>query len=581
MNLTKYSRIVSFFLFLFTLSSCIQQLPLADNILQNEVESFMQSLVGKTSQEQSEIAAKVWSNSAKSMKVRDRATYILASRNNKHTKVAQSSLNAQYYQSDDNYKKYMEETFFHDLNGASNADISANLKLITPKLEPRFPYNMLIFTAAKRDLLPNSKAILEKFKTHNYFKSPVITLEKTPSANYVTAKGGVVAMLLPQSGTYSSISKQIRMGAEIAQTLLQQQGINWQIIYVDTQDPNWLQYLQNLPKECVVVGGPLQTNIYQQLVINKLVEERAYFTFLSRLPDPNREGIEAWRFFTSQEDQISAVLRTAQNDLGITRFGSFYPNTSYGKAMNNLFTKMAQERGMTVYSKSYPSNDYKAWNKISQEFLDTRTPQKGKLPIARRPIDAIFFPDVWKQMDFLISYMHYYGGHKKVMFGTSLWEQSLNHAININPETFGMTLFPVSYDPYRESPYKEFFEKELSKRNSIGTDWIELGFDFVLLSSRLQLDKKLPADEINKMLYSLKVDYLGAPFIYSSKGKVFRELIMNLPARSGRMPYDKETFLEYKKTGKELPNLDEVTKENREKEKQEDELDLLINSILN
>lgn len=582
MNSPKRLILLSLAVFVFALTSCVQNIPLSDNLFKtNEVDKFVQSLVGKSSAEQSEIASAIWSDSSKSLKLRDRATYVLASRNNKHTKVAQSSLNTQYYQSSSEYRKYMEETLFHDLGTASDADITANLKLITPNLEPRFPYNLIIFAAAKRGLLANSQKVLDTFKTNSYFQSPAITLEKAPSTNYVTAKSGSVAMLLPQSGSYSTFSRQIMTGAKMAQNLLQQQGIQWNITYIDTQDPNWQSYLNNLPKDCVVVGGPLQANIYKSLQVSGITAQRAFFTFLTRLPEPSREGTDAWRFFTSPDDQINAVLNVAQRDLGIRSFGSFYQNNAYGKGMNNLFVQKARERGLAVFSMEYPANDIKNLNSLTQKFLDAKTPEKGKLPIAKRPIDAIFFPDVWKNMDMLISYMHYHGGHKKIMLGTSLWEQSLNTSVNINPQTFALTLFPVAYDSHRESPYKEYFQKELDSRHSIGTDWIALGFDFVLMSSRLQLEERKTSSEINRMLSSLKVDYISAPFVYAPNGTLTRELIINQPARNGRMPYNKDAFLTYRKEGKDLPNLDEATKEKQEKQQEENALDDLIQSILN
>lgn len=582
MNNPKRLSILCLMLFLFALSSCVQNIPYADSLFNaNETDNFVKSLVGKSSAEQSEMAAKIWSDSSQSLKLRDRATYILASRSNKHTQIAQNSLNAQYYQSGSEYKKYMEETLFHDLNTVADADITANLKLISPSMETRFPYNLIIFAAAKRGLLADNQKVLDMFKTHRYFESPSITLEKTLSANYVTAKSGSIAMLLPQSGSYSTFSRQIMTGAKIAQKLLQQQGVQWNITYIDTQDPNWVSYLNNLPKDCVVVGGPLQANIYKTLLNSQLTSQRAFFTFLTRLPEPSREGTDAWRFFTSPDDQVNAVLNVAQRDLGIRSFGSFYQDNAYGKGMNSLFVQKAKERGLSVFSMAYPPNDINELNSLTQKFLDTKTPEKGKLPIAKRPIDAIFFPDVWKNMDMLISYMHYHGGHKKIMLGTSLWEQSLNTPVNINPQTFALTLFPVAYDSHRESPYKDFFQKELDSLHSIGTDWIALGFDFVLMSSRLQLEEKTTSQEINRRLAGLKVDYVGAPFIYASDGKVRRELIINQPARSGRMPYNKDAFLTYMKNGKSLPNLDEETKEKQEKQQQENALDELVQSILN
>ena len=142
MKLSKQCFLITLLFFVFTLSSCVQTLPISNSLFNpNDEEAWVQDLVGKTSAEQSEIAAKVWSDSSKPLKLRDRATYILASRNNANTKVALSSLASQYVQSTDEYKKYMEETLFHDLNAVPDTDLAANLKLISPSSETYFPYN--------------------------------------------------------------------------------------------------------------------------------------------------------------------------------------------------------------------------------------------------------------------------------------------------------------------------------------------------------------------------------------------------------------------------------------------------------
>lgn len=118
----------------------------------------------------------------------------------------------------------------------------------------------------------------------------------------------------------------------------------------------------------------------------------------------------------------------------------------------------------------------------------------------------------------IISYMQYHGGHKKVMLGTSLWEQSLNNPANINSQTFALTLFPVSYDSKRESPYKEFFQGELNKQQSIGTNWIALGFDFVLMSSQLQIQKK-------------RTKPRGKPKTFRTESRLYRRAVRLFRAR--------------------------------------------------
>lgn len=105
MKFQKQISLLSLFLFMFILSSCVQNLPLNGSMFNaNNEEAWVQSLVGKSSAEQSKMAADVWADSSKPLKLRDRATYILASRSNPSTKIAQQSLNSQYSQSANEYK---------------------------------------------------------------------------------------------------------------------------------------------------------------------------------------------------------------------------------------------------------------------------------------------------------------------------------------------------------------------------------------------------------------------------------------------------------------------------------------------
>ena len=586
MPYTNKKTLIAYLLFscMLFLSSCIGGLKLPDALTgADPVQEWLQTLTGRSSAEQSEMAAQVWSDNSQSTELRNRAIFILATRYNSQTNIALSSLATQYQAASLEGKIYIEETLDSDLLASTNDDIHKILGLITPDLEAKFPYSLVIYAAAKRNLLQNSQGVMKILSSHKYFHSPkVIGLEVAEP--FEKANGGSLALLLPQSGNISPITKQIIAGAEAARTHLKAKGINWQVHYIDTLNPQWLQLVNALPKDCVTIGGPLQTHDYNTLKANNIFQDRTIFAFLPRLPDPADEGVLAWQFFTKPEDQINAVLNISSQSLGIQSFGVFAPSSPYGKSIENLFTQMAKSRGFSVQSANYPVDDLKSWTKISKNFLDSRIYDEKKLPKVNAPFDAIFFPDAWRNIDLLISTMHYHGANEKIMLGNALWEQSLNQPQNFNPTTFALTLFPVAYDQERATPLNEEFAASIKSTGVNPTDWSALGFDFIMMINELNLTKKVNSSSINSRLSTLQTTYVSAPFHWTTQGIASRNLFIDQPARSGRVPLDITKFLQYRTAGGSLPNISKqvLTEElMKTQEKQAlEEIDALIDSIM-
>ncbi len=577
---------IFYLIFCLLLSSCLGNLNIfSSDETENEVQTWLAGLADKTYAEKVDIASATWANDDLPASVRSRATYILASIYNEQSNIALQSLENQYKVAIVNTKIIMEETLYSDLQNSIDMDLKQLLGLVKPQQESIFPYSLLIYTAAKRNLLQNSPQIVAKLSSKIYFQSPTLTGVQISPDDKDAATDGAIAILLPRSGNIANISTRIISGIEAAKSHLQSQNKNWQVHYIDTTENNWVDQVKALPKDCITIGGPIQTANYKILKDNNLLSEYAVFAFIPRLTTPNEEGFLAWQFFSKPEDQINAVLNVASNQLGINSFGVFAPANSYGSSMDNLFIQIASSRGLLVESAFYPTDDIKSWANLSRDFLKADEPEDNKtLPEIKANFDAIFFPGPWKDMDQLISTMHYQGGHEKIMLGTLLWEQSLNQIQSINPSTFGLTIFPVAYEPNLDSELNTEFKELMFQMGIEVNDWSALGFDFLMMASQLGLTERLEAIQINARLQNLNYDAVSAPFQWDQYGNSHRQLFINQPARIGRLPFDIGRFVQYRTGNGDLPNqspkaLSDETLQNQEQEAL-DQVDDLIDEIL-
>ncbi len=581
-----YKNKIFLLIFCLMLSSCaktMEMLPWSKT--DNEVQIWLEKLQNKSSAEQIEIASQAYTDENISNNVRERATFILASHFNSQSSLAMQELEKRYNFATVEKKIVIEDTMYADLQKTTDANIKQLLGLIKPEQEFIFPYNIVIYEAAKRNLLQNSAKIISTLTSNKFFKSPKLGGIAVPIDDSKPISSGSIAILLPRSGNIAPISNQIIAGLEAAKSYLQSQKMDWKIHYIDTTQANWHEQVRNLPKDCITVGGPIQTVNYNLLKDNNLLEKRAVFAFLPRLSVPSDEGYVAWQFFTKPEDQISAMLNVASNQLGIKSFGVFAPANSYGSSMDTLFTQIALTQGLNVESAFYPTDDIQAWANSTKDFLMASVPEDNKtLPEIHANFDAIFFPASWRDMDQLISTMHYQGAYDKVMLGTLLWEQSLNQAQNINPKTFALTLFPVAYEPNLDTELNTKYKALLAQAGVQINDWTALGFDFLLMAGKLGLDQRLHASQINSRLQNLNAEFVSAPFQWDFQGISHRQLFINQPARIGRVPFDLNRFIEYRNNGRVLPNDSPEPQVSHSLQVQEQEalkqIDSLINEIL-
>lgn len=528
-----------------------QKLPF---LPRSEAALWVDSLSGLSGVEQGKKAEAMWKNTSASPALRERALSIAGSRPGKQGFAARKELNAVYMKAAAPQRAAWESMFWADLDGMDNDSLKALASAVSSRQEMQFPWNLVLLKAARKGLAEDNAGVLARLSSPLLYAAPAALGLSVPAPS---AEGSVfAALVLPQSGSASALGRQIAAGALAAADALRASGRQADIRIIDTAQPGWQQQLQALPPQFVMIGGPLLRG--QVKAVENAAAGRALFTFTTSLPS-GEEGSKAWRFFASPQDQIRTLLDAA-GDMGITSFGIFSPEDKYSKRMSGLFMQEASARGYTVTSGSYTAGKMNAWPKEAGTFVKMRVgAQRGSIPTATADFRAIFLPDSWKNMDMLVSSLHYSGAQDRLMMGTSLWEQSLGPNSRSNAATFALTVFPGVWNDRASGSGAVAFRNAMTARGARADDWSVLGFDFVQTAAALALLPGWTPSELNRRLSSgPDVDWAGAPMRWDASGLARRQLFLLRPASTGHEPADIANMKERLANGGDISETPEV-----------------------
>ena len=157
-----------------------------------------------------------------------------------------------------------------------------------------------------------------------------------------------------------------------------------------------------------------------------MLEKRVFFAFMPSLL-PGDEGVRAWRFFPSPQDQIDRLVSFVTEDLGLRTFGAFYPTDNYGPRMTGLLDQKLTGMGITLHSASYTPGQSSTWSGQAATLINPTTQENITAPIPQTQFEALFLPDSWKNMNLLTTSLMYNGEDRLVLLGTTLWEQGLDY----------------------------------------------------------------------------------------------------------------------------------------------------------
>ena len=458
-------------------------------------------------------------------------------------------------------KGLFEERLFIELENQPLAVATLVHNTVTEENKGNFPY--AVFAIDKFRRLLKAPETEEQGRLALDELAKVLTIANTSLINGVQEKkvepvvpmsftGTPVVLALPLSGGASEISEKIILGAKIAQKELADAGKTMSLAIIDTDGQNWINEIRSLPAGVKVIGGPLRIADYNVLVNNGMLTSHNFITFLSRLPE-GEEGIRAWRFFPSPDDQVNTLLGFA-NRLGINGFAILYPAESYGEYMSTLFAQKATEMGAkTIKTESYTPDKASAWLRSTGNLMATNA---NPMMANKATFRAIFLPDNFEVMQSIIPHIHYFGETRQLLLGSSLWGQSLG-AHSLTEAELQLAVFPGTWNPENASPTKTSLDAGLmSFGKGQGDFWYALGYDFARFVSSMDVSHAADAMSFGKALQNTNINWSMAPISWADNGQAAQSLFLLAPrtAESSKagIPYAPVDEAEFKKLFNDL-----------------------------
>ncbi|WP_051295147.1 penicillin-binding protein activator [Maridesulfovibrio bastinii] len=447
------------------------------------------------------------------------------------------------------FRSYLEKSDKDNLN-----IISEN---VTSDNGLKFPYDLITFEKARRqssmsDYWPASWRTMTSIVDEGQFadKTPLINIISGLEKEYGVPRIGL-ALILPISGRFQEYGWKIVRGAGAAQWELTKAGMDVDVKVINTEDKNWLKHLDELPAWYNVIGGPISVTAFKELEASQEYKKKATFAFLAKAGDL-QEGMDAWRFFSSPDDQIKATLDLAIDDLGIKNLAILYPKEKFGRQMSSEFWKKAIQHGAKVTGMmSYPPNDIPAWGKIVAKLV--KVPEKearnkangldADAPLPDTDFGAVFIPDTWRQAQLMIPHFFFHEADTLVFLGPELWSQALNTSRGIEANNFRLAVCPGAWWPESGGAVKL---KNVMNEEGLGIPdfWVALGYDFVRFSSKLgAIPSDWTPETINsRIMAAQNMDFSLAPIRWDSNGIAEQKLFLFRPREDGKSKVDSESI---------------------------------------
>ncbi|WP_432737202.1 hypothetical protein [Maridesulfovibrio sp. FT414] len=450
-------------------------------------------------------------------------------------------------------QKELEHWFTAGLEDNSDSELESMAALIPAGSNLKFPYELISFEQAMR-----KSGAKEYWPMAWRTMTGIIQngqIADKPWYNHIVAelegKYGIprvgITLVLPISGRFQEYGWKIIRGAGAAQWEMTKAGLDVDVQVINTEAPGWIEKLRNLPPWYTVIGGPISVNAFKELEQSGIYSDKVTFSFLAK-PGNLEEGKEAWRFFSSPEDQIRSSLDLAIDDLGITKFAILYPQENFGRKMSQIFFNIASERGAKITGmESYPPRDFPQWGKVVGKLV--RAPEKKAqniaagldedAPLPETDFGAVFIPDTWHQAQLLIPHFFFHEADTLVFLGPELWSQALNSARDVEAQNLKLTVAPGAWWPASDGAGRL---KEVMENEGLGTPdfWVALGYDFIKFSSKLgTFSTGWTPETVNSRIADAQhMDFSLAPISWDSAGHASQKLYLFRPEQNGKTRVD-------------------------------------------
>ncbi len=444
----------------------------------------------------------------------------------------------------------LEHDFLHRLQGLCDTSVVDLASAVSAENLWRFPYALAGFEHDVRMAADKEKwsAVWHDLRNLSAnadlvdlgpLKNTLADLEKS----YGLPRLGLI-LALPLSGPYGKVGVKVLRGAGLAQWRLAQEGVDIDLRVLNTEAQGWDKRLAALPSLYSVVGGPLRIKAFKQLyesVGARELKNRAFFTFLSSLGDL-QEGRDAWRFFTSRNDEVRSLVRLAVDELGIKDLAIFYPEEKFGRTMAETFYREAFSLGGQIKGmQSYPSHNLKQWSERVGKLLKVPSnfSENKDVPLQQPDFGAVFLPDGWSQARTLLPNFFFYEGDQLVFLGPGLWSRALDNAKGIDAHYYRLAVCPGAWWEYSDGGRN--LQDELTQEGLGQADfWVALGYDFIRFAGKLgTIPAHRDANEVNKrILVAQDIDFSMAPITWGVSGVASQNLFLFSPDHNGKQIVD-------------------------------------------
>ena len=446
---------------------------------------------------------------------------------------------------DNGQRAYMERSLFSALHTASPDAMQKFAGLVTEENAKNFPAAVIALENIRRlALTPEGRepaeAAAKKLAVGSTLADASLlqawdsTAIAAPAAAPI--QGRIIVLALPLSGPLKAVGERIADGATEAVKEFGEAGYAIQVTTIDTQDPAWLDNLTALPPNACIVGGPLHTQLFEDAHRREITRHRAFMTFTPSLGETAREGVDAWRFFSSPEDQVNALLAFGER-MGLSSYSILAPaNDEYARAISLLFTARLQARGSVLAATAeYPVGNITEWHNIIKKFVATG--QKN-----RPPSEVVFLPDVWRNMDTLGEFIKYEAS-TQILMGTSSWGQGLANTTPISDQ-FAKAVYPGPWKRGNMSPAASRLASRFAQSGKgIPGFWAGLGYDFVRFASTLPVQEQWTAASVNSLLSrNSGMEWSVAPITWSETGTASQHLFLFSPEDKDATPLTPATI---------------------------------------
>lgn len=414
----------------------------------------------------------------------------------------------------------------------------------------RFPYTIVRLEQARRlglvpDHWPRAWRILTGLTRYGDIADKTLVEDVLgPLRRRHGVPTGGIALALPLSGPYAEIGWKVMRGAGAAQWEILSAGGQMNIRAVNTEAPGWLEDIENLPSGLALMGGPLRLDRFRDIERRGLLERRPAFAFLPRL-EGAVEGLDAWRFFSSPEDQVRALLDLSAGQLGVSDYAVFSPRESFGERYAAAFRQETDVWEASVNATgTYPPGEPTKWGREVAALVeaDLDTPEEERLP-PEPPFQAVFLPDGWSQAKLIAPQFFFYDEDRLLLLGPALWGQGLARDDNVEVQYFRLAVFPGAWWAENPAPGTQALRRTMQADGLGEPDfWVALGYDFVRLAAALPpLPAEWTATSVNGALAAAEdVQWSMAPMSWGDTGQARQEMFLFQPASDGFAALDAE-----------------------------------------